>query len=71
MRGGGEEGAAADGLVTAYSSSGCDARGVEAEASLLHRFREDITELEKVRNGGDDDLWRKCKCMQPNLLQAL
>lgn len=53
MRGGGEEGAATSGPVRACSSPGYDARGVEAEASLLHRFMEDIAELEKVRNGGE------------------
>lgn len=58
MREGGE-GAAADGPARACGGPIYDARGVEAEASLLHRLREDISELDKVRNGGG---WKLTDC---------
>lgn len=56
MREGGE-GDAADGPARACGSPIYGARGVEAEASLLRRLREDIVELDKVRNGGGKS-WR-------------
>lgn len=49
MRGGGE-GEVADGPARARGRIIYGTRGVEAEASLLHRLREDIAELDKVRN---------------------